>query len=60
MFDYIRLTGECLVFLAAVVAMLSVPLNFCNFVTYLGTLYILYADFMKMNKYGLNKYQETE
>jgi len=58
MFYYIRLTGECLVFLAAVVAMLSVPLNFCNFVTYLGTLYILFADIM--NSYDLNRPQETE
>ncbi len=58
MFYYIRLTGEILVFLAAVVTMLSVPLNFCNFVTYLGTLYILYSDIMC--KYGLNRTQETE
>ena len=60
MFYYIRLTGEFLLFLAAVVAMLSVPLNFSNFVTYLGTLYILYADFMKMYKYDLNGTQKTE
>ncbi len=58
MFDYIRLTGECLVFLAAVVAMLSVPLNFCNFVTYLGTLYILSSDIM--NLYDLNRAQNDD
>lgn len=58
MFYYIRLTGECLVFLAAVVAMLSVPLNFSNFATYLGTLYILYSDIMY--KYCLKRTQKTE
>ncbi len=58
MFDYIRLTGEFLLFLAAVVTVLSAPLNFCNFAMYLGAFYILVSDIMY--KYGLNNSQEAE
>mgnify|MGYP006916040377 CR=1 FL=1 len=58
MFNYIRLTGEGLVFLAAVVSVVSVPLTTWNFATYLGTLYIFVSDIMYL--YGLKKSQDCE
>ena len=51
------LTGEVLVFLAAVVALVSAPLNFCNFAYYLGALYVLSAEIMYL--YGLNRTQNV-
>lgn len=57
MYNYIRLTGEVLVFLAAVVALVSAPLNFCNFAYYLGALYVLSAEIMYL--YGLNRTQNV-
>lgn len=55
---YIRLTGEFLLLLVAAIAVLSVPLTFCNFATYLGAFYIFVADIMY--QYGLNNSQEAE
>ena len=58
MFDYIRLFGETLLFVSALVTVISVPVNFCNLVTYLGAFYILSSDIMQL--YGSKKSQNTE